>query len=177
MPIPWLVFYSLTICRLTSITVALALLIQLPIRAMPLDAIEALRGLQYMQLPNGLCPGLAENIFGQSGDREYAGLICSRDRTSYLILQRLINYTVNGKAIWQIISVRTLHQQRSGELLVNTGCYDRRNNSQAVFALVKDNNIQPYQIIRAWKANLVTEEIQEVLPQQVVCYNPFLLDK
>jgi hypothetical protein len=166
-----------TICQLTAITMASILLIQLPSRAIPLDAVEALRGLQYMQLPNGLCPGLAENIFGQSGDREYAGLICTRDRTSYLILQKLINYTINGKAIWQIVSVKILRQLRSGELLVNNGCSDRRNNSQAVFALVKDNNIQPYQIIRAWKANLVTEEIQEVLPQQVVCYNLFSLDK
>ncbi len=144
---------------------------------MPLDVVEALRGLQYMQLPNGLCPGLAENIFGRSGDREYAGAICSRDRTSYLILQKLIDYTVNGKAIWQIVSVKILRQLRSGELLVNSGCSDRQNNSQAFFALVRDNNAQPYQIIRAWKANSIAEEIQEIRPEQIVCYNQFLLDK
>jgi hypothetical protein len=144
---------------------------------MPLDVVEALRGLQYMQLPNGLCPGLAENIFGQSGDREYAGLICTRDRTSYLILQKLINYTVNGKAIWQIVSVKILRQLRPGELLVNNGCSDRQNSSQAFFALVKDNNIQPYQIIRAWKANFIAEEIQEIRTQQIVCHNLFLLDR
>jgi hypothetical protein len=144
---------------------------------MPLDTVETLRGLQYMQLPKGLCPGLAENIFGQAGDREYAGIICVRTRASYLVLQKLIDYTVNGKAIWQIVSVKILGQPRTGELLISSGCADKRNNSQAVFALVKDNNIQPYQIIRAWKANLVAEQIQEILPQQVVCYNPFPIEQ
>ena len=141
-----------------------------------LNAVKLFQGLQYVSLPTNLCNGLSESILGQANDHEYGGIICDRDNNSHILLQRLVSYTSNGKAIWQIASVETLPKPKAGELLVNAGCFDKNDKSKQIFALVTDTGSQPYEIVRAWEANLIQEKLEEINSKQVACYAPFAED-
>lgn len=158
---------------LTSFSLWLALLTPLCNSAELLNPEKLFQNLQYVNLPTGLCNGLSASILGQVNGNEYSGIICDRDNSSHILLQKLVSYTSNGKAMWQIVSVETLPKPKAGELLVNAGCFDKNDKSKPIFALVKDLGSQPYKTVRAWEANLIKEKFEEINSTQVVCYDSF----
>lgn len=162
--------------KLTSFSLWVALLAPLCNSAELFNPVKLFQGLQYVSLPTNLCNGLSESILGQVNDHEYGGIICDRDNNSHLLLERLVSYTSNGKAIWQVASVETLPKPKAGELLVNAGCFDKNDKSKQIFALVKDTGSQPYEIVRAWETNLIQEKLEEINSKQVACYDPFAED-
>ncbi|AFZ11029.1 hypothetical protein Cri9333_0025 [Crinalium epipsammum PCC 9333] len=159
---------------LTSFSLWLALLTPLCNSAELLNSVKPFQNLQYVNLPTGLCNGLSASILWEVNGKEYSGLICDRDNSSHIFLQKLVSYTSNGKAIWQIVSVETLPKPKAGELLVNAGCFDKNDKSKPIIALVKDLGSQPYKIVRAWETNLIKEKFEEINSTQVVCYDPFV---
>lgn len=159
--------------KLTSLSLWLALSTPFGNNVELLNCVKALQGLQYVSLPTGLCNGSSESILGQVNGNEYSGIICDRNNSSHILLDRLVSYTSNGKAIWQIVSVETLPKPQAGELLVNAGCFNKNDKSKPIFALVKDTGSQPYKIVRAWEANLIQEKFEEINSKEATCYDPF----
>lgn len=162
------------VSSLTSFSLCLALLTPLCNSAELLNPVNIFQNLQYVSLPTGLCKGLSSSLLGQVNGNEYSGIICDRDDSSHILLQKLVSYTSNDKAIWQIVSVETLPKPKAGEVLINAGCFDKNDKSKPIFALVKDTGSQPYKIVRAWEANLIKEKFEEINSTQVNCYDPFL---
>jgi hypothetical protein len=134
------------------------------------EFVEALEGLEYVNLPGSLFHRIAANILGKSGEVEYSGLICNRDRDYYMLLQKLVGYTNTDRAIWRIVAVKKLPQLQAGQLLIHTGCFDKTTNSPAIFAVVKDSSAPTYEVVRAWAADLATEKIREINPDRVACH-------
>lgn len=157
-----------------SLVVCLGLAVTLPSQASWLQSPELLLGKQYTLLPESLCTGYSEQILGKVNSKEYGGLICEQERASYILLQQLSGYTSTGKAIWQVITVKEVLRSAAEELVVSAGCLGGEGNTNAIFALVKDADVQPYKVVQAWEADLATEQLKEINPQQVACYDPWL---
>ncbi len=158
---------------LSAILVCLGLAVTLPSQASWLQSPELLQGKQYTLLPEGLCTGYSERILGKVNSNEYGGLICEQERASFILLQRLSGYTATGKAIWQVITVKEVPRPTPSDLVMSAGCSSNKN-ARAIFALVKDFKGQPYQAVQAWEADLATEQLKEINPQYVACYDPWL---
>jgi hypothetical protein len=138
------------------------------------ESVESLQGKQYLELPDGFCNGSSENTLGKVGRNEYVGLICERPNHSYILLQRLVGYTSEGKAIMQIVATKVLPKLSADEFSVGVGCVSLKQKSTAIFAIVKDVGTSSYQVKKAWEANLGTEQFKELDPKTVSCSNPLL---
>lgn len=135
--------------------------------------LHTLQNQQYIQLPESLCPAYADNYLGKSGMAEFSGVICDRTDGSYFLLQKLVSYTPDGKAVWKVVDTQQLPKLAQGEQTMNLGCVHRQIDTKQVFAVVKDTGARPYQILQAWEADLTTGQFQQVSPQDVVCADPW----
>lgn len=130
---------------------------------------EHLLGREYTEIPAGVCNGTAEILLGEASGYEYSSLICTQQPQSYMVLQRLVGYTTDRKAILKAVTIQTLPVMQAGEVSINRGCQAQDEASTPIIAVVRDQGTPTYQTIRAWKADLTHERFQELNPQSVTC--------
>ncbi len=129
-------------------------------------------GKQYVELPEGLCKGYTDHLFGERNSQEYSGVICDRQEGSYIFLQRLIRYTPDRKAVWKIVQIQSLAKLNPDETALIAGCTHLKDHSTPVFAIVKGRGNDIYTTLRAWEVNLAEETFETVDPKQVICRDP-----
>ncbi|MEO0373331.1 MAG: hypothetical protein AAF329_01650 [Cyanobacteria bacterium P01_A01_bin.17] len=125
-----------------------------------------LRGQEYVELPAGLCPGYSDALLGKTQAFEYGGVICDRNEASYLLLQRLVGYTPEKKAIWKVVQIRTLARLNNDQQSISATCRHTRKRKQPVFAVTED---QTNQVLQAWAVDLERETIRPTRPHLVDC--------
>ncbi len=133
-----------------------------------------LKGKTYTNLPENLCPKYTDMLLGRTlKQQEYGGIICDRPESSYILLQRLVRYTKQGKAVWHITQVKPIPRPNPQSLIVGTGCrYLQPQQTSAmrpIFALVQSTANRTYQTLSAWQVNLEQESFADLDPQQVIC--------
>lgn len=131
-----------------------------------------LRGQDYVELPEGLCPGYSDMLLGKAGRFEYGGVVCDRNEGSYLWLQRLVGYNTEKKAIWKVLQIRGLAQLDDSEQMVSNGCEHIRDRKQRIFAVVDTESAPNYKTQRAWAVNLHQETLIPISPRLAVCRDP-----
>jgi hypothetical protein len=138
---------------------------------------EQLRGKIYTNLPKNLCPRYTDMLLGRSiKTQEYGGVICDRPEASYILLQRLLRYTTQGKAVWQIIEIKPIVKPNSKSLILGTGCHLQPQNLSRIapiFALVQPISKNTYQTLSAWSVSLSKESFEVLEAKQVVCKDIF----
>jgi hypothetical protein len=142
------------------------------------QCIEKLRGKIYTNLPEDLCPRYTDMLLGHSTQKkEYGGVICDRPEATYILLQRLLRYTHQGKAVWQIIQVKPVTKPNPQSLILGTGCRHLQPQSaspfEPIFALVQPISKNTYQTLLAWSVNLNKESFAAVEARQVICKDAF----
>lgn len=135
---------------------------------------DHLLGREYTEIPAGVCNGTSEILLGEVAGYEYSSLICTQQPQSYMVLQRLVGYTADRKAILKAIAIQTLPVLQRGEVSINRGCQEQEQASTPIIAIVRDQGKPTYQTIRAWKADIAQERFQELNPEAVVCQRPWL---
>jgi hypothetical protein len=138
------------------------------------QCIENLKGKIYTNLPADLCPQYTDMLLGQSPKKqEYGGVICDRPEASYILLQRLLRYTSQGKAVWQIIQVKPIPKPNPQSLILGAGCrYLQPQNARStepIFALVQPTSKNTYQTLSAWSISLNKESFAALDARQVIC--------
>ncbi len=133
-----------------------------------------LKGTTYTTLPKNLCPKYTDMLLGRTlNQQEYGGIICDRPEASYILLQRLVKYTPQGKAVWQITQVKPITKPNAQSLILGTGCRLQPQQTSAtaspIFALVQTTATSTYQTLSAWQVNLDQESFADLEPQQVIC--------
>jgi hypothetical protein len=134
---------------------------------------EKLKGKIYTNLPKNLCPSYTDMLLGRSPQKqEYGGVICDRPEASYILLQRLLRYTNQGKAVWQITQIKPITKPNAQSLVLGTGCHLQTQDSSPtppIFALVQPVAKNTYQTLSAWSVNLSKESFATVEAQRVIC--------
>jgi hypothetical protein len=143
------------------------------------ECIEKLQGKAYINLPQDVCPHYTDVFLGSADQRqEYSGVICDRSKVSYILLQKLLSYTEQGKAVWQVLHIKQVAKPSPQSLIVGVGCQLRtQGNTQVkepIFALVQPGKAETYQTLAAWKVNLTQASFSPLKPQQVICTNLLL---
>jgi hypothetical protein len=138
--------------------------------------LEQLKGKAYTNLPKDLCPRYTDMLLGSTKDSpEYGGVICDRPEATYILLQKLLQQTADGKAVWQVIQVKSVARSTPQSFVMGTGCRLAQSQSQSlaepIFALVQMTSSNTYQTLSAWKVNLTDASFTDLKPQQVVCKN------
>ncbi len=137
------------------------------------QCMEKLKGKIYTNLPENLCPHYTDMLLGRSPQQqEYGGVICDRPETSYILLQRLLRYTNQGKAVWQITQIKPIPKPNAQSLVLGTGCHLQTQDTrptQPIFALVQPRAKNTYQTLSAWSINLSKESFSTVEAQRVIC--------
>jgi hypothetical protein len=132
-----------------------------------------LKGKTYTTLPKNLCPQYTDMLLGRTlNQQEYGGVICDRPEASYILLQRLVRYTQQGKAVWQITQVKPITKPNAQSLILSAGCRLQSPQISAIspiFALVQSTNNSTYQTLSAWQLDLEKESFADLKPQQVIC--------
>lgn len=130
-----------------------------------------LKGKIYTNLPKDLCPRYTDMLLGQTAkQQEYGGVICDRPEASYILLQRLLKQTNQGKAVWQILQVKPVIKPNPQSLILGTGCHQQRSGpTEPIFALVQPTSNNTYQTLLAWKVSLEQESFADLEPEQVIC--------
>jgi hypothetical protein len=135
--------------------------------------IEQLKGKIYTNLPDNLCPRYTDMLLGRSAkQQEYGGIICDRPEASYILLQRLLRHTDQGKAVWQITQVKSISKPNDQSLILGTGCHLQQQKSkpnEPIFALVQPTSKNTYQTLSAWSVNLSDESFATVEARRVIC--------
>jgi hypothetical protein len=143
------------------------------------ECIEKLQGKAYIDLPQNVCPHYTDVLLG-STDRtpEYSGVICDRAKVSYILLQKLLNYTDQGKAVWQVVQIKRVARSNPQSFIMGVGCQSTMQaasqTKDPIFALVQPGKTEEYQTLAAWKVNLGQASFSALKPQQVICKNPLL---
>jgi hypothetical protein len=157
--------------RLTAVCLGVTVL-SLPTFASDF-CITHLKGKSYASLPKNLCPRYTDMLLGHTAkQQEYSGVLCDRPEASYIFLQRLLRHNAQGKAVWQVIEIKTVDRPNPQSLLLGTGCQPHLSGKaplEPIFALVQPTASRTYQTLAAWKVNLSQESFTELEPQQVVC--------
>lgn len=137
--------------------------------------LQSWQGQEYVALPADLCSGYADTLLGKQGDYEYGSVICDRKEGSYLLLQRLIRYTTQRKAVWKIVQVKSLSVLNPNELALSQGCRQGKN-PHPIVAIVQDN-VQDHTAAlipqRAWMIDFSAETLIPVNPNTIQCHNIF----
>jgi hypothetical protein len=138
-----------------------------------------LKGKIYTNLPKDLCPRYTDMLLGHTTQqKEYGGVICDRPEASYILLQRLVKQSEQGKAVWQIIEVKSVVKPNPRSLILGVGCQEQRQatsqvvttrSTEPIFALVQPTPKHTYQTLMAWKVSLDQESFSDLKPQQVIC--------
>ncbi|MGB8701982.1 MAG: hypothetical protein WCD18_21410, partial [Thermosynechococcaceae cyanobacterium] len=85
--------------------------------------IKQLQGKAYISLPKSLCPKYTDVLLGQTDQRqEYGGVICDRPEGSYILLQKLLKYTDQGKAVWQVMQIKEIIRPTPQSQVKGLGC-------------------------------------------------------
>jgi hypothetical protein len=141
------------------------------------QCMEELKGKIYTNLPENLCPRYTDMLLGRSPQKqEYGGVICDRPEASYIMLQRFLRYTPQGKAVWQITQVKSIPKPNSKSFVLGTGCHRQIQSTspaEPIFALVQPMAKNTYQTLSAWSVNLSQESFTVLEAQQVVCKDLF----
>jgi hypothetical protein len=142
------------------------------------ECIQKLQGKAYINLPQGVCPHYTDILLSHGDPQQaFSGVICDQSKTSYILLQRRLNYTDQGKAVWQVIQIKQVNKPSSRSFVMAVGCKLKTEISQSrepIFALVQPGNAEEYQTLAAWKVNLEPASFSIIKPQQVICKNPLL---
>jgi hypothetical protein len=138
------------------------------------QCMEKLKGKIYTNLPTDLCPRYTDMLLGQSPKKqEYGGVICDRPEASYILLQRLLRYTSQGKAVWQIIQVKPIPKPNPQSLILGAGCRQLQPQNarpiEPIFALVQPISKNTYQTLSAWSISLNKESFAAIDARQVIC--------
>jgi hypothetical protein len=137
------------------------------------QCMEKLKGKIYTNLPENLCPRYTDMLLGRSAEKqEYGGVICDRPEASYILLQRLLRYTNQGKAVWQITQIKPIPKPNAQSLVLGTGCHLQTQDSSPtppIFALVQPIAKNTYQTLSAWSVNLSKESFSTLEAQRVIC--------
>jgi hypothetical protein len=132
-----------------------------------------LKGKTYTTLPEDLCPQYTDMLLGRTlKQQEYGGVICDRPEASYILLQRLVRYTKQGQAVWQITQVKPITKPNAQSLILGTGCRlqpQQTSSISPIFALVQSTAGSTYQTLSAWQVNLDKDSFADLEPQQVIC--------
>lgn len=142
------------------------------------DCIEKLQGKAYINLPQGICPHYTDILLSHRDPQQaFSGVICDQSKISYILLQKRLNYTDQGKAVWQVMQIKQVNKPSSRSFVMAVGCQLKKEISQSrepIFALVQPGNAEEYQTLAAWKVNLEPASFSTIKPQQVICKNPLL---
>jgi hypothetical protein len=143
------------------------------------DCIEQLQGKAYVNLPQNVCPDYTDILFGRTAQQqEYGGVICDRPHESYILLQKLLNYTQQGKAVWQVVQIKQVAKPSPQSFVMGVGCELKLHNAgqdrEPIFALVQPKKDEEYETLAAWKVNLEKSSFSALKAQQVVCKSPLL---
>ena len=145
------------------------------------QCIDKLKGKIYTNLPDNLCPRYTDMLLGRSPQKqEYGGVICDRPEASYILLQRLLRYTNQGKAVWQITQIKPITKPNAQSLVLGTGCHlqpQDTSSTQPIFALVQPIAKNTYQTLSAWSINLSKESFSSLEAQRVICKDILKLSK
>jgi hypothetical protein len=174
-----LLFGSMTFQGLPRLISALLIIVIFNPRLSFAECIEKLQGKVYINLPQDVCPHYTDVLLGSNNHRqEYGGVICDRPKVSYILLQKLRNYTGKGKAVWQVIQIKRVTRSNPQSFIMGVGCqFTTKEASQAkapIFALVQPGRTEEYQTVAAWKVNLEQASFSALNPQQVICKTPLL---
>jgi hypothetical protein len=144
------------------------------------ECIEKLRGKAYINLPQAVCPRYTDVLLDAANHRspEYSGVICDRPKESYILLQKLLSRTEQGKAVWQVVQMKRVARPNPQSFMMGVGCQSAlQDASQApkpIFALVQPGKAEEYLTLAAWTVNLDRAAFSALKPQQVICKNPLL---
>lgn len=142
------------------------------------ECIEKLQGKAYINLPQGVCPHYTDILLSHgSSQQAFSGVICEQSKMSYILLQKRLNYTDQGKAVWQVVQIKQVKKPSSQSFVMAVGCQFKNEISQSrepIFALVQPGNTEEYQTLAAWKVNVEPASFSTLQPQQVICKNPLL---
>jgi hypothetical protein len=143
------------------------------------ECIEKLQGKAYINLPQNVCPHYTDILLRSTHQQQkYSGVICDQSKVSYILLQKLLNYTDQGKAVWQVVQIKQVPKSKPQSFIMGVGCQlNTQDTSQAkepIFALVQPGKVEEYQVLTAWKVNLDQASFSVLQPQQVICKNPLL---
>jgi hypothetical protein len=144
------------------------------------ECIEKLQGKAYVNLPQAICPRYTDVLLGAANHRspEYSGVICDHPKESYILLQKLLSRTEQGKAVWQVVRIKQVAKPTPQSFVMGVGCQSTMQNaSQApkiIFALVQPSKAEKYHTLAAWTVNLDRASFFALKPQQVICKDPLL---
>ncbi len=143
------------------------------------ECIEKLQGKAYINLPQDVCPRYTDVLLGSvNRQSEYGGVICDRPKVSYILLQKLLSHTEQGKAVWQVVQIKRVPRPNPQSFIMGVGCqFATKDASQAkapIFALVQPGKAEAYQTLAAWTVNLDQASFYALKPPQVICKNPLL---
>lgn len=159
-----------------SIAISLGLIsVAWPTVAMT-QCISQLKNKAYVNLPPGICPHYTDMLLGKAQRQTYGGVICDRPDSSYILLQKLIKYTDQGKAVWQVMQIKQISRPNPQSLIKGIGC-TLQNKIQApepIFALVQPTPTHTYQTLAAWRINLLEASFTSLDPKTVTCQDPMM---
>lgn len=140
------------------------------------QCISQLKNKAYVSLPPGICPRYTDMLLGKTKQQLYGGVICDRTEGSYILLQKLIKYTDQGKAIWQVVQIKKISRPNSQSLIKGIGCQlqNKAKGSEPIFALVQPTSPYTYQTLAAWKVNLPDASFSHLEPKTVTCQDPMI---
>ncbi len=141
------------------------------------QCISQLKNKAYVSLPPGICPHYTDMLLGKTKQQQlYGGVICDRTEGSYILLQKLIQYTDQGKAVWQVVQIKKISRPTSQSLIKGVGCQlqNKAKNSEPIFALVQPTSPHAYQTLAAWKVNLREASFTHLEPKTVICQDPMI---
>jgi hypothetical protein len=134
--------------------------------------IEKLQGQSYVSLPEGICPQYSDVLFDRLPHQpEYGGVICDQPKESYILLQKLLKYTQQGKAVWQVVRIKKVVKPKPQSFVMEVGCKLKQlvQKDEPVLALVDPHPAGTLSAIAAWKINLTDISFVELDPRQVIC--------
>jgi hypothetical protein len=142
------------------------------------QCITQLKGKAYINLPQGVCPRYTDMLLGPSQPKQprYGGVICDRPDESYILLQKLLKYTDQGKAVWEVVQVQQISKPTPQSFVKGTGCQLQRQSqtSNPIFALVQPTPNNTYLTLAAWSVNLIEASFKTLEPRTVICQDRLL---
>jgi hypothetical protein len=173
-PLPVLSSSARSLQRLIAIALGISITLY-PTVALT-QCISQLKNKAYVNLPPGICPHYTDMLLGKAQQQIYGGVICDRPDSSYILLQKLIEYTDQGKAVWQVVQIKQISRPTPQSLIKGIGC-QLQNKIQApepIFALVQPTSPNTYKTLAAWRVNLLEASFTNLEPKTVTCQDPVM---
>lgn len=135
--------------------------------------IERLQGQSYVSLPQEVCPQYTDVLLGRFKQQEYSSVVCEHSKNSYILLQKFVKYTEQGKAVWKIVYIKRIPKPSPQSFVKAMGCRinapDSGQPNVPIFALVKPSRNETYLTLAAWRVDLGQTAFFSLSPAQVVC--------